>query len=279
MSRCSYALLALFLFCLSTAVQAQVSLSLKADKQRYLRYEKVNVRLTVRNYSGNTLVFNNSEDRIFFDVSQIGGPSARAFDKQANPAAGLVLGPGEAKTLVIAIDTLFDMQKEGNYTITAYLNHSRLTRTHVSKEVSVEVRDGKILMERNIGLPAVREDEVIKSIRLQLLKFRDIDDTIYCLRAEDDENVYATIRLGPYIDGDAPMMDIDGTSTVHVLLQARPRIYIYTILGFVGRNLKVRQQRNYTLDNGAVPYLQRRGDRVLLRNGRIAIEGVDFNQE
>ena len=279
MTRRIYPFLTLFLVCFGLVAHGQVSLSLKADKQRYLRYEKVNVRLTVRNYSGNTLVFHDKEDRIFFDVGQIGGASARAFDKQANPAFGLVLGPGEAKTLLIAIDTLFDMQKEGNYTIQAYLNHSRLPRTHMSKSVSVEVRDGKILLERNIGLPAVREDEVIKSIRLQLLKFRDIDDTIYCLRAEDDENVYATIRLGPYIDGDEPMMDIDGTSTVHVLLQARPRLYIYTILGFVGRKLKVRQQRNYTLDNGAVPYLQRRGDRVILRNGRIAIEGVDFNQE
>ena len=279
MTRHIFPFLTLFLVCFGMVAQAQVSLSLKADKQRYLRYEKVNVRLTVRNYSGNTLVFQGPDDRIFFDVGLIGGASARAFDKQANPASGLILGPGEAKTLVIAIDTLFDMQKEGNYTVQAYLNHSRLPRTHMSKSVSIEVRDGKVLMERNIGLPAVREDEVIKSIRLQLLRFRDTDDTIYCMRAEDDDNVYATIRLGPYIDGDAPMMDIDGSSTVHVLLQARPRLYIYTILGFVGRKLKVRQQRNYTLDNGAVPYLQRQGDRVILRNGRIAIEGVDYNQE
>jgi len=280
MNRRTILFAALFIALATVQLSAQVGLSLKTERKRYLRYEQVKVSLVIRNYSGNTLVFKDVNDKIFFNVNFLSGKTARCFDKQANPASGLILGPGEAKEVQVNLDSLYDLQKEGNYTVQACLNHSRLSRTQLSKTLNFEVREGELLKENSIGLPAMSSDEIIKSISLKLLKFPDADEMLYCLRAEDDENVYATIRLAPFIDGDAPMMDVDGTSTVHVLLQVRPRLYTYTLLNFVGRKLKLRQQRYYTLkDDKSAPYLQRQGDRVVLKGGRVAVEGVDFNQQ
>jgi hypothetical protein len=266
----------LALLFLPMVAQAQIGLRLKSDSQRYLRYEEITVSLLIRNYSGNTLVFNEKTDRIFFTVNELSGRTAPIFDKTANPAAGLILGPGEAKELRIVINTIHDMQREGIYTITAYLNHSRLPRTHVSEPINVEVHEGTVVLERNIGLPAEKSTDVIKSIRLVLMLFHDVEEKIYCLRAEDDENIYATFRLGPAIAGDTPMIDIDSSSLVHVLIQSRPRLYSYLLFGFVGRNMKLRQQRYYAAENGP-PYLSRQDGFIRVKNGRPAIEGVDYD--
>ena len=275
------AVLFFLLFCAFT-VQAQIALQLKADSSRYLRYETINLKLVISNISGNTLVFSDKGEadggRIFFAVNDHSGKVARAFDSSANPAADLILAPGESRELSITINMLHDMQREGVYSITAYLNHNRLPRTHLSNTINVEVLEGSTVLERNIGLPSENSTDVIKSIRLLLLLFQESSEKLYCLRAEDDENVYASFRLGPYISGTPPRMDIDGSSSVHILIQVRPKLYSYLIFSFIGRNLNLRQQRYYVPDNGT-PSLTRQTGYLRVSNARIASEGIDFNMK
>ena len=40
---------------------AQLGMKLESEQNCYLRYERVKLRLTVRNYSGNTLVFGGAD--------------------------------------------------------------------------------------------------------------------------------------------------------------------------------------------------------------------------
>lgn len=274
-------LLPLFLFLIFTgfAAHAQIGLQLKAANPRYLRYEMIDLKLVISNVSGNTLVFSDQSEadggRIFFAVNEHSGKVARAFDATANPAADLILAPGESRELTITINMLHDMQREGVYSITAYLNHSRLPRTHLSNTVNVEVMEGSTILERNIGLPSQSSTDIIKSIRILLLLFQDTEEKLYCLRAEDDENIYAVFRLGPYLSGNPPQMDIDGSSSIHILIQVRPRLYSYLIFSFVGRNLNLRQQRYY-VPAGGTPTLSKQTGYLRIINAKVATEGVDF---
>ena len=193
----------LFAWCLlfaGIAVQAQIGLRLRAENPRYLRYEMIDLKLVISNISGNTLVFSNQSGaeggRIFFAVNEHSGKVAKAFDVTANPAADLILAPGESRELTITINMLHDMQREGVYSITAYLNHSRLPKTHLSNTINVEVMEGSTILERSVGLPSQSSTKVIKSIRLLLLLFQDTEEKLYCLRAEDDENIYAVFPAG-----------------------------------------------------------------------------------
>lgn len=269
----------LFLLLLSSGLRAQVGMQLRSTTPRFLRYEGVELLLVVRNYSGNTLIFSgadrNDEGRIFFNVLDHTGRMAKVVDKNANPGSELILAPGETRELKIILNTLYDMQREGSYSVTAYLNHSRLPKTSVSNTIDLEVRDGTTLVEKDVGLPSEESTGVIKSLRLVLLLFHDVNEKVYCLRAEDDENVYAVFRLGPYISGYPPQMDIDGNSSLHVLIQVRPKLYSYVTYSFLGRNLQLRQQRYYVPDRG-VPTLNRNNDFLRITQARPATEGIDF---
>ncbi|MBR4222264.1 MAG: hypothetical protein IKR81_13975 [Victivallales bacterium] len=47
----------ILLFIASTAVHAQIGMKISAQHERYLRYERIQMKLQLRNYSGNTLIF------------------------------------------------------------------------------------------------------------------------------------------------------------------------------------------------------------------------------
>ena len=104
----------------------------------------------------------------------------------------------------------------------------------------------------------------------------DLDEDIYALRAEDTENVYATFRLGSFIDGEKPQVEVDGNSLVHILLQIRPRLFVYFVFGFRGRNLRLLQKRFYTSADGIPPTLSKTTGYFRVEPGRIAREGVDY---
>lgn len=267
------------LFC-AFAAMAQIALDLQVEQQRYLRFEPIEVKLTVTNLSGNSLEFGgdttDTQGRIAFKIVTASGREPRLTDAIGNPANGLSLAPGAAKTLRIRLDQYYDMQKEDGYTVTALLDHGRLPRRHLSHPVRVEVQDGLPILTKNIGLPTERKSGLIKALQISLLRFADMDEDIYAMRAEDDDSVYGVFRLGSYIDGEKPQMELDDNSLIHVLLQIRPRLYVYYIFGFDGRNPKLRQKRFYISADGAPPSLNKDSGYLRVIHGKIAREGIDY---
>ena len=260
---------------------AQIALKLEAEQSRYLCFEPVHVFLTVSNLSGNTLIFNGdtkaTQGSISFKVECSSGRNCKAVASFGNPADELQLGPGESKRLDIILNQFYDFQREDVYNVTAMLNHGRLPRTHVSQTVQIDVQDGLPILVKSIGLPSEMSDEsVIKTIQISLLRFSDVDEDIYALRAEDYENVYATFRLGPFIDGEKPQLEIDGNNLVHVLVQARPKLFIYYVFNFRGRNMQLMQKRFYTSSDGIPPSLSKASGYYRIEHGRIAREGIDY---
>lgn len=270
----------LALLCLALPLSAQIALDLQVSQQRYLRYEPIRLTLTVHNLSGNTLEFDTTKPgsggRIAFKVDTASGRPARLLNPLLNPAQGLLLAPGESRAVEILLNQHYDMQREDGYTVQALLDHDRLPRRHISPPVRVEVQDGLPILVKNIGLPTDRATGLIKTIQLSLLRFADVEEDIYALRAEDDENVYAVHRLGSFIDGEAPQLELDGDSLVHVLLQIRPRLYVYYIFGFEGRNPMLRQKRFYVSADGMAPSLNRETGYLRVIHGQLAREGIDY---
>lgn len=275
------------LFLLVFPASAQIALQLTLEKPRYMRYEPIYVKLMVKNISGNTLVFDGDEPAgrgsIGFRIESAGGRQARQYFNAPGTVSGIPLqnsnlrmAPGQSRQLRIALNQFYDMQREGHYTVTALLNHPRLPRTHISEPVSVDVQEGYEVMYKNIGLPSDSATDVIKTVKLSLLRFNDVDEDVYCLREEDDTNVYAVHRLGSYIDGQPPQMEIDDSRLVHLLLQIRPRIYAYFIFGFRGRTIELRQKRFYVSSDGAPPSLSRSAGYLRVEHGRLARPGVDY---
>lgn len=259
-------------------VSAQVGMRMTAEHQRYLRYEKINLTLALRNYSGNTLVFGENEEgqgKMLFTVVSQSGALVTPLDMKANPLAGVVFGPGESKELVVTINALFDMQKDDFYHITAYIDHKRLPQGYASNEVILEVREGSLINSKTIGLPTTDDNSLIKTITASLIRFNDGTDDLYCLRIEDDNRVYGTFRIGPYITGGPPQLDADSSSAIHVLVQIRPKLYSYNVYSLIGGEAKMRLQRYYVPNNG-VPTISRATGYLKILYARQAVEGVDY---
>lgn len=274
-------LFALFAILAFAAIEAsaQVGMNLKAERNRYLKYERIQMTLLLRNYSGNTLIFGEKGDtqgRLVFNVTSQAGLLVPMFDAKANPLAGMVFGPGESKELTLTLNALFDLQRDDFYSVTAYIDHKRLPQGFKSNTVNFEVRDGTVITKRTIGLPTENHEELIKSITASLMRFNEGNNSeIYCLRIEDDECVYGTFRLGPYIAGSEPQLDADGTSAIHVLIQVSSKLYSYSVYSLIKGEAKLRMQKYYIPDNG-MPTISRAPGYLKILYGRPAVEGVDY---
>ena len=258
---------------------AQVGLKLKAEREKYLKYEPIQMTLLVRNYSGNTLLFGevgDTQGRLIFDIMTRSGKPVRPLYPKANPISGMVFAPGESKQLTLSLNSLYDLQSDDYYTVTAYVEHKRMTKAFKSNTINFEVRDGLIIAKRTLGLPTEKNDELIKNVTASLIRFNEGNRSeIYCLRIEDESSVYGTFRLGPYILGGEPQLDADGTSAIHVLVQVSSRLYSYAVYSLIKGKVVLRMQRYYLPDNGT-PQLSRSTGYLKILYARPAVEGVDY---
>ena len=260
---------------------AQIGMNLKAEKERYLRYEPIELTLTLRNYSGNTLIFGRDDKsgveqgRLAFLIKMHDGSTVNPLAGAINPLAGLVFSPGETKELKLTINQFYDLQKDDFYNVSAYVEHKRMSKAFMSNSVSFEVREGTLITSKIIGLPTASDDDMIKTITASLMRFNDGQDDVYCLRIEDEKTVFGTFRIGPCITGSTPQLDADEASAIHVLVQVRARLYCYSVYSIIGGEAKLRQQRYYKPDNG-VPTLSRAPGYLKILYATQAVEGTDF---
>lgn len=278
-TRSLWLLPALLLLVLAHNAAAQIGLRLDAKFKRYLRYEKIDLTLLIHNYSGNTLIFGGEDlqdsGKLTFTIDTQSRNIVSLLDPNANPLRGIILRPGERRELTLTLNALYDLQREDVYTVSANVEHARLPNIHQSNATTFEVREGTRILEKNIGLPADNDTALIASLQVSLMLFNDGIGTIYCLRVEDDDNVYGTFRIGPYISGSQPQMDADSSSAIHVLVQVRPRLYSYAIYSMVADEVKLRQQQYYVSETG-IPTLSRDTGYLKVLYGRLAREGVDY---
>ncbi len=265
---------------LGMGAHAQLGMKLEAEQNCYLRYERVKLRLTVRNYSGNTLVFggeNSTEQgKLTFVIRRQSGQLVKCLDPSANPMEDIILAPGLNRQLVLDINTLFDMQRPDVYKIEARISHHRLAHDCASEPIIVEVKEGNVLKEKVIGLPMKKETDQIRNVKVKLIQFTDSVGSMWCLRVEDDELVYGVFRLGPFMGSSVPQMDVDGSSAIHILIQVAPHLYSYSVYSMIGEVVKLRQQVYYVADGG-YPQLSRSSGYLKVEHARVAQQGKDYN--
>lgn len=259
-------------------LQAQLSIAVKTNRKHYLRYEPIEVRVLLRNYSGNTLIFGDAEGAntgyLHFIVERPEGKEVRPTDRGLNPVADLILGAGESRELVLNLNHFFDLRAEGSYAITAQVGHKRLPSDYRSQPISIDVREGVPVITRSLGLPQVDGGAAIKAVSAVLLLFHDGEEWLYCLRVENDDAVLGTVRLGAQISGAQPQMDADAASDIHVLVQIQSRLVLYAVYGLSEQGLRLRQRRYYKPDQYG-PRLTQAPGYLKVVGGVPAQEGVD----
>lgn len=277
-----FGLCAALLSGLALPAHAQLGIQLKTNQVRYVRYEPIQVTVTLFNYTGNSLFFGgrDSEGRLRLLVESNEGFHVPAFDEDVNPAADLSLGAGESKSLTLAINTMYNMQREGQYTVRAQIEHPRLDKNYRSEACIVAVAAGSEIWSREVGVPDDQATTPIHVKKVSLRLFPDRNHDLYVLQVEDDNVVYGVVRLGSRITGTQPLCDVDAISNIHVLFMTRPRFFEYRVYD---SSLQLKQSQFYAVDatTNASPSLQRDPEvgRVLVTGGRLALKGVDYEDD
>ncbi len=273
----------LFIACLSLyglGASAQIALQVSTERDRYLTYETVLMKVVLRNNSGNQLDFGSyPEYRGYVRLEVLDRTGRRVAPKLEgfNAADGLVLPPGASKSVVIPVNDYFDMVKEGYYQITARIGHSRFTHDLLSQTLRVKVSDGFVKWERDIGVPGSDPTKPVERRTASIVVLQADRSQIYCLRVQDEKYVYAVTRLAPRVGGVEPQCEVDARSHIHFFVQTEPRLFSHWEFDYNG---KLKHVEHFMVEEFLpIPRLIRDPDigRVMVIGGKLAREGVDFN--
>ena len=260
-------------------ISAQISISVSTDQDRYIQFEPVEATVSLRNYSGQSISFANigSQDGGYLKIKIINtvGRIATQIQPNLDPTADLVLLPGAMKSVTLNLSEFFDIQSEDDYELLIRVGHHRFEHDFMSNPVRFQVRNGVKIWSREVGRPTLEKNKRIKTKTYSLNTIHFNTGDLYFLQIEDDDYVYATIRLGPRVLGILPQCEIDALSRVHTLIQTAPRLLNYRIFDLDG-DMK---QNNFYVIEGTMAKLFRDPDlgTVAVKGGRKAAEGIDFN--
>lgn len=254
----------------------RLGIYVQPDRNSYVLYEKIRLTLTIANYTGNKIDFGDSPvtaNHLTFGVSRDEGRSFERIPRR-DLIRGLELKPGEKRQLEVVINNMYNFQRGGEFLINVQVGHRRLRTDYRSESITIRIRDGIKLWTREIGVPVDNEDGPIPIRKIKLMQVQEGETELYCLRIEDDENVYAVLRLGEVIRGAEPQCKVDAVSNIHILLRLKSRLYIHRVYDYRGSQL----QTSYYMMSQTKPELYRDSDdgTISVIGGRPAILGEDY---
>ncbi|MFM1547883.1 MAG: hypothetical protein ACKJSG_00650 [Lentisphaeria bacterium] len=256
----------------------QIAVTVSTDSNRYIQYEAIDVKVTLRNYSGETLSFNRDSEisgELKFRIQDKDKNLLEPLSQSFNPAVGLVLPPGTTRELSLPINQFYDLQDDKEYELVARIGHRRLRDQYESKPCRFRVNSGSRVWHQQVGSPSRSPEEAIAVRDVSINMFDGERGDLFYLQIEDKNLVYAVIRLGPRVQGIEPQAEVDALNQVHVLVQIAPELFRYRMIDLDG---KVTQSKLYTIGR-VMPKLIRDPDigRVMVTGGKVALDGVDYN--
>jgi hypothetical protein len=224
------------LFLASSHLQAQLQVDLKFSRRLYMAYAPILASVSITNYSGRDLVLENTESQnwLSFQITNGEGTlvAARAGKTRFDPRT---LQAGETCRFAVNLVNSYPVTEFGPYHIQANLYFAPMAKYFSSPRRSIEVSEGKVIWEQNLGVP---EGEAAGGGERQvsLLTFRDSDDNDLYARVENREAgvVYMTQKLGRLVAQGLPQIEVDPDNKIHVLQLVSPKTYLYSSVGLNG---------------------------------------------
>ncbi|MBO5791442.1 MAG: hypothetical protein J6S54_03110 [Lentisphaeria bacterium] len=271
--------LMLLLFMAGEGLFAQIGMDLEINRNTFLQFEPVYAKITFRNDSGKALLFGKSPRLQGFLMLEITGSGQKFVQKRKGKEIsidGLVLGPGEIRSLIIPISEYYDISQADNYKIHAYVAHSMLKQEYKSPDRFFQVEHGGVIWKRTVGIP-----DLYGQLRTQgnerTYEIRTIYENRrrhYYLVVSDSKNVYGVVRLGHQMGYEKLQIEVDMLSRIHVLVPVTPKVFHYLSFSLDGANIN----NTFWKTAATIPQLYRNPKTgVVTRIGGVeAVRGRDF---
>ena len=264
------------------ALHAQLALELTIPRPLYLEYERIIVRVKMRNYSGQPLVFGRDErlsGKLLFDIT-LNGKAVEALPETEYPMTGTILQPGETREFLVQLNRYYKLTKPGIYNIHAYVKHQLLPNDYKSQDCRFEVTKGAKAWSRTVGIPELLssaiagERDQINERTYEIRTITNNADRLYYLVVEDPKHIYAVLPVGRMVGVETFRAEVDMLSRLHLLVPVSPKLFRYYVVGLDGR---IENTGMYKTDK-TTPSLFREPEsgKVGVVGGAIAQVGIDY---
>lgn len=273
----------LFLFCavfaLCPVLYGQVGMSIELNRTAYLQFEPVFAKITFRNDTGKALLFGKSPRLQGFLMLEVTGSGGRIVPKRKNKEIsidGLVLGPGEIRSIIIPVNEYYNIDLTDNYKIHAYVSHAMLKKEFRTPDGFFQVEHGAVIWKRTVGIPdlysKLRSQSEERTYEIRALHERR--RRYYYLVVSDAKHVYGVVRVGHQMGYEKLQIEVDMLSRIHILVPLTPRVFHYLAFSLDGANIS----NSFWKTSSTIPQLYRnpRTGVVTRLGGVEAVRGRDF---
>ena len=271
-----FVLSSLLFLVFNSDASAQITMKLKMDNTKNLTFDPIWVDLSLENVSGNTLTFPRGKDKagVYFDIIDDTGKLVLQTPIFQDPVGGLTFVAGSLGRRRIVLSNLYNLASKGSYTCRAVITHPVLPSEYISNSVSFEVVNPPCIRTFKVGVPLKDGQTKISSITYKIMLFDKNNKPTYYARVENDDYVFANIRLQLKNSSHHPTFVVDAVSNLHCLLYNKGKIFTYYVINPEGKLL----EGLHYITTETTPKLVKDPDigRVMVIGGRVGKKGEDY---
>jgi hypothetical protein len=239
------------------AAWAQVTVRLDLERDRYLLYEPMIATVDLQNYGAGQVQLTDQDSTTWLRFEIARSTGERIGVAGAGFLAGTVtLAPGQVHAKAADLVAYYHIREPGQYRIRAMVKAANLGATFASRERVVEVVAGRHVLNKPGGFKDEAGKEGLRNYTV--LEVRLGREVWLYARVEDPrtETIYGVLPLGEWVTFSTPAGETDKDGNFHVLQQAQPRHFRYTVITPQAKVLKRESLSNYN----SVPELKRQPD-------------------
>jgi hypothetical protein len=226
------------------SLNAQVSVEILLDQEQYLKDESLPVKVRITNRSGKALKLGREADWVSFAIENRDGREVPRLS-EVPVKEEFSLQSSMVGTRRVDLTPHYDLNAEGQYTVTATVRIPEWNQELVTKPKKFEIVRGTPLWSQAIGLPA--GNNAAPEVRKYILQQAHLKRLTLYLRITDDTEgtTHRLLPVGPLVSFSRPEPQVDKDSNLHLLFQTGARSFCYSMLSPKG-DLLLKQTHDYT---------------------------------
>ncbi len=239
---------------------AQIGVSLDFQKREFLCYEPVIAKVTLRNDSGQTVIFGSNEQfrgDLKFEILDRSKRILPLIDPEVRMVDGIVMRPGESQDVFVYLNRFYDMSRPNRYDVKCIVSHSSQSKSYESNPKYLEVSPGVTEWKRTLGVPSFMLDQdnpdQDKLRSFTVLSLQNNGRKNLYLAVEDAHFVYSVRSICTVMGNENFSAEIDNLSRLHMLIPVMPKEFKYIVVTLSG---DVDQESIYNSTN-TIPVLAR----------------------
>ncbi|MBR3926797.1 MAG: hypothetical protein IKJ58_08530 [Akkermansia sp.] len=219
-------ILAVCCLLLTGQAAAQVEVRVQPVRKEFLVGENVSLQVKIENFTDRTVSFNNIPGRSWLHFTVIRSGEAHPISPSAIPNfPRLEVPPGSSRVVTANLRPYYNLNRDGSYKVVATVRMPDMQTTYSSNRASFQLANGGTV--RNFVVQS-RGERLNLSVRLLRVGGKD------CLFGQvanaDTRVVLGACYMGQFLNFMQPRIVLDSRQNVHVLCQATPEYFCYSIM-------------------------------------------------